>query len=322
MNALKPADLSLWKGRKDENLGRPNYWYEMVKASSLEELKPSVYKQLAILGYVVDEGVKRNQGRVGAIDGPDAIRKMLAILPNHFQCPTDILDFGNLECTDEDLDATHGHLSTAVSQLLTQGAFPVLLGGGHDIAYAHYAGIRKFLDGQGKDQTIGIINLDAHFDLRSNKNGNTSGTPFFQIAQDCKAKNQAFEYCCLGIQRSANTQTLFNTADELGVTYLENTEYTIEHWAEVKNCLNDFLQKVDQVYLTIDLDGFSSAYAPGVSAPSPMGFAPDIVLKTLDVLTESEKLISIDFAELSPKYDQDNATARLAARLVHYLVSR
>lgn len=322
MNALKPADLSLWKGRKDENLGRPNYWYEMVKASSLEELKPSANKQLAILGYAVDEGVKRNQGRVGAIDGPDAIRKMLAILPNHFQSPTDILDFGNVVCADEDLDATHGHLSMAVSQLLNQGAFPILLGGGHDIAYAHYAGIRQFLDGQEKNQTIGIINLDAHFDLRNNKNGNTSGTPFFQIAHDCKAKNQAFEYCCLGIQRSANTQTLFSTADELGVTYLENTEYTTEHWAEVKNCLNSFLQKVDQVYLTIDLDGFSSAYAPGVSAPSPMGFAPDIVLKTLDVLIESQKLISVDLAELSPKYDQDNATARLAARLVHYLVSR
>ncbi|WP_339606460.1 formimidoylglutamase [uncultured Roseivirga sp.] len=322
MNAVKPADLSLWKGRKDENLGRPNYWYEMVKASSLEEIKPSANKQLAILGYAVDEGVKRNQGRVGAIDGPDAIRKMLAILPNHFQQPTDILDFGNVVCADEDLDATHGHLSMAVSQLLNQDAFPILLGGGHDIAYAHYTGVRKFLDGQGKNQTIGIINLDAHFDLRNNKNGNTSGTPFFQISQDCKAKNQAFEYCCLGIQRSANTQTLFSTADELGVTYLENTEYSIDHWAEVKNCLNDFLLKVDYVYLTIDLDGFSSAYAPGVSAPSPMGFSPDIVLKTLDVLIESQKLISVDLAELSPKYDQDNATARLAARLVHYFVSR
>ncbi|KOF02665.1 hypothetical protein OB69_10105 [Roseivirga seohaensis subsp. aquiponti] len=322
MNALKPADLSLWKGRKDENLGRPNYWYEMVKASALEKLKPSANKQLAILGYAVDEGVKRNQGRVGAIDGPDAIRKMLAILPNHFQSQTEILDFGNVICVDEDLDATHSNFSKTVSQLLSQGVFSILLGGGHDIAYAHYTGIRQFLDGQEKSQTIGIINLDAHFDLRNNKNGNTSGTPFFQISQDCKTKNQAFEYCCLGIQRSANTQTLFNTADELGVTYLENTEYTIEHWAEVKNCLNSFLQKVDKVYLTIDLDGFSSAYAPGVSAPSPMGFAPDIVLKTLDVLIESQKLISVDLAELSPKYDQDNATARLAARLVHYLVSR
>ena len=322
MNALKPADLSLWKGRKDENLGRPNYWYEMVKASSLEKLKPSCNKQLAILGYAVDEGVKRNQGRVGAIDGPDAIRKMLAILPNHFQSQTEILDLGNVICVDEDLDATHSNFSKTVSQLLSQGVFPILLGGGHDIAYAHYTGIRQFLDGQEKSQTIGIINLDAHFDLRNNKNGNTSGTPFFQIAQDCKAKNQAFEYCCLGIQRSANTQTLFNTADELGVTYLENTEYTIEHWREVKSCLNGFLQKVDKVYLTIDLDGFSSAYAPGVSAPSPMGFSPDIVLKTLDVLIESQKLISVDLAELSPKYDQDNATARLAARLVHYMVSR
>ena len=313
--------MTLWKGRKDENLGMPNYWYEMVKASSLDKLEGKGNRHVAILGYAVDEGVKRNQGRVGAADAPDAIRKMLAILPNHFQQPTDILDFGNIECADENLEATHGHLSEVISQLLSQGAFPVLLGGGHDIAYAHYNGIRKFLDLQHRDKTIGIINLDAHFDLRSNKSGNTSGTPFFQIAQDCKAKNQPFEYCCLGVQRSANTQMLFNAADELGVTYLDSTEYTLEHWRKVEHTLIHFFQKVDYLYLTIDLDGFSSAYAPGVSAPSPLGFSPEIAIKTIELILHSEKLISVDLAEFNPKYDQDNTTARLAARLVHFLAS-
>jgi formiminoglutamase len=49
-----------------------------------------------------------------------------------------------------------------------------------------------------------------------------------------------------------------------------------------------------------------------------MGFAPDVVLKTLALLFQSKKVISLDLAEMNPHYDQDNATARLAARLVHF----
>ena len=81
-----------------------------------------------------------------------------------------------------------------------------------------------------------------------------------------------------------------------------------------------FIEDVDYVYATIDLDGFSSAYAPGVSAPSPMGFSPDIVLESLKIIIDSQKLISLDIAEMNPKYDVDGQTAKLAASLVHFVM--
>ncbi|PIQ49915.1 MAG: formimidoylglutamase [Cytophagales bacterium CG12_big_fil_rev_8_21_14_0_65_40_12] len=319
MIRLKPADKQLWKGRNDPNFGRPNYWHELVELCELDDLKPSLHSQIALLGYACEEGVRRNQGRLGAAQGPDAIRKMLAVLPNHFEKETSLLDLGNIECDDQQLETTQAFLSRSVTQLLEAGAFPILLGGGHDIAYAHYAGIRDFLNQNLHQKNIGVINLDAHFDLRDDEQGNTSGTPFFQIAQDCKASNQDFNYLCLGIQKAANTKTLFETAENLGAVWVQNTDFSVQNWAEVELKLLSFIQKVDAVYLTIDLDGFSSAYAPGVSAPSPMGFAPDVVLKTLEVLMQSKKVISIDLAEMNPVYDQDHATARLAARLVHFI---
>jgi formiminoglutamase len=319
MIRLKSADKQLWKGRNDPNSGRPNYWHELVEFCELDDLKPSVHSQLALLGYACEEGVRRNQGRLGAAQGPDAIRKMLAVLPNHFEKGTSLLDLGNIECDDQQLETTQAFLSQSITQLLEAGAFPILLGGGHDIAYAHYAGIRDFLRQNFPQKKMGVINLDAHFDLRDSANGNTSGTPFFQIAQDCKATGHDFNYLCLGIQKAANTKTLYETAEGLGAVWVENTDYNVQNWAEVEPKLLSFIQKVDAVYLTIDLDGFSSAYAPGVSAPSPMGFAPDVVLKTLKVLFQSKKVISIDLAEMNPVYDQDNATARLAARLVHFI---
>ena len=89
---------------------------------------------------------------------------------------------------------------------------------------------------------------------------------------------------------------------------------------EVKNQLNTFIQQHDYLYITIDLDGFSSAYAPGVSAPSPLGFSPSFIFKILKHLFQTQKIVALDLAELNPKYDQDGVTARLAAHLLDTVV--
>lgn len=320
MSSLKHTDKSLWKGRNDPQNGEPNYWHEMVRCMTIEELPVAFQHQLAFVGYACDEGVKRNQGRAGAFDGPDSLRKLLAVLPNHFKSIDWFYDLGNIECENGDLSKAQNDLAATVKQVLKRKTFPILLGGGHDIAYAHYSGIRQYLNIESRGSVLGVINLDAHFDLRSNASGNTSGTPFYQIAMDCQARKEVFHYCCLGIQKAANTRGLYKTAKALGVDYLESEHLTLANWDSIENLLNRFLSKVDHVYLTIDLDGFSSAYAPGVSAPSALGFTPDVAFKIAKHLCQSKKLISVDLAELNPKYDQDNSAARLGARLVHYLV--
>jgi formiminoglutamase len=261
--------------------------------------------------------VIRNQGRAGAIKGPDAIRKQLGKLPNHLSDETSLSDMGTITCEDTDLEATQQMLSDTIKKLLDTAIFPIILGGGHDIAYGTFNGIRKHL---GKSKTIGIINFDAHFDLRSDKNGNTSGTPFYQIASDCNEIDTPFHYLCLGIREDANDSSLFNTAKELDVKFILRDTFRIEYHNEINAWINAFIKNVDAVYVTIDLDGFSSAYAPGVSAPSPMGFTPDVVLASLKTIISSGKLAALDIAELNPEFDIDNQTARLAASLIHTVI--
>ena len=129
-----------------------------------------------------------------------------------------------------------------------------------------------------------------------------------------------FNYLCLGIRRDANDRSLFETARQLEVEYVENMVFKMGNASIAVRKLLDFISKVDHIYVTIDLDGFSSAYAPGVSAPSPMGFDPNIVLESLELIINSKKLISIDIAEMNPKYDIDGQTAKLAASLAHYIM--
>ncbi|MBT8308175.1 MAG: formimidoylglutamase [Maribacter sp.] len=311
MAIYKKPNPKIWAGRKSN---QELYLHEKVSYSSPDQITTS---SIAILGYACDEGVKRNQGRIGGKNGPDAIKTQLAKMPNHLDTELNLVDCGNIACEDGDMEATQNLLAEKVTQLLKQDSFPILLGGGHDIAYGHYNGIKRSLV---TEETIGIINFDAHFDLRTNDKGNTSGTPFYQIAEDCQANGSSFNYLCLGIRRDANDRKLFATAQELGVGYLENKEFTMDHAELIVRKLQDFIQKVDYIYLTIDLDGFSSAYAPGVSAPSPMGFTPKIVLESMVLILKSKKLISLDIAEMNPNYDVDNQTAKLAASLIHYVV--
>lgn len=319
MNNYIPTNPNIWTGRTSD---KELYFHEKVRHINMGETGLSQFTDpaFAILGYACDEGVKRNLGRTGSVDGPDAIRKQLAKMPNHLSEDTTVLDMGNILCMDANMEAAQTLLAETVSQLLDLNTFPILLGGGHDIAYGHFNGIKRHLDSLGKNKAIGIINFDAHFDLRSNFHGNNSGTPFYQIAQDQKSKHVKFKYMCLGIRRDANIKTLFDTAKELNVSVIENKYFNLHHLANAKIKLERFIKEVDYIYATIDLDGFSSAYAPGVSAPSPMGFSPEMVVECLEIITDSEKLISLDIAEMNPAYDLDHQTAKLAASLLHFVM--
>lgn len=315
MPTFKKPNPDFWTGRKSR---QELYLHEKVKCIDKEALnKLSDQKTFALLGYACGEGVKRNQGRIGALDGPDAIKKQLAKMPNHLDTRTEFFDLGSIQCLDGDMEAAQTALSESVFELLQKKAFPILLGGGHDIAYGHYNGIKKHLE---KTNSIGIINFDAHFDLRNNSKGNNSGTPFYQIAQDCNEEGSEFKYLCLGVRKDANDKALFKTADNLGVVYMSSLKFSMAYAKTVVRTLLDFIAQVDFIYVTIDLDGFSSAYAPGVSAASPMGFSPEVVLESLELIINSKKMISLDIAEMNPKYDIDNQTAKLAASLVHFVM--
>ncbi len=307
------AQKIYWTGRKSNpDIGK-QYWHQEIELIDLES-NSIKNTDIALLGYVCDEGVRRNLGRVGAQKGPIALRERLAKLPIHFDTKK-VADIGNLICIDEDMEACQEALATTVNSLLKNKVFPIVIGGGHDMSYGHFKGIQKAINSNKK---IGIINFDAHFDLRPVERKTNSGTPFNQVLNEF----ENVEYFAIGIQRQANTKELFNIAKRDNIHFAIN--YDCESSKEELNALKERLQPVinscDYLYITIDMDGFSSAYAPGVSAPSPLGFTPYFVFKMLRFLFDTNKVISCDIAELNPTLDRDNLTANLAAKLVDFMV--
>ena len=207
---------NLWEGRKSPTELGVQYWHQQVKFSNLVKPGPEISKsKIGLLGYTCDEGVKRNNGRIGAAAGPDEIRIELARLAFH-KVSQSITDFGNLLCVDRDLVGCQNSLATVSERLLDFNIFPIILGGGHDMAYGHFKGIQKGLQKRGVSK-IGIINFDAHFDLRPVEKEPNSGTPFNQILTE---HPHEVRYFALGIQKASNTKELFAIAKQKKVKYL------------------------------------------------------------------------------------------------------
>jgi formiminoglutamase len=316
-----------WTGRIDGTAEELLRWHQRITpvnllTGSLPVLKPH-QQGIALLGFASDEGVRRNKGRLGAAEGPVALRKACSNFPVHFDPELILADAGDIICMDNLLEEAQQALSDTVLTIRKAGYLPVLLGGGHEITYGHAHGIYQHLRARKRNEKLGLLNIDAHFDLRmTDADGSTSGTGFWQLAQDCKLEGTSFHYLALGIQANSNTQQLFRIAGDLDVQYVDADAFHLQDKLLLQAAINQFLRDVDHLYLTIDLDVFSAAFAPGVSATAYNGIRPDgLFLECYRNILQSGKLAGIDIAELNPSLDVDNRTAKLGASLLFEMIS-
>ncbi|MCJ8498806.1 formimidoylglutamase [Chryseobacterium salipaludis] len=298
----------IWKGRYDgDDVLHHRLFQRVITGADYRDVKPNDF---VLHGFAVDEGVRRNKGRVGAAEAPDIIRANMAnfpvVQPNFVLC-----DFGNVECVDQQLEESQESLAKKVGKALSAGARSIVVGGGHEVMHAHFSGLRKAYP----HKKIGIINFDAHFDNRSVEPnvGPSSGTGFWQIAQQ-----ETLHSLHIGIQRNSNTLQLFDTAHQLGMQYILADELFFENLPSLYTKVDEFLENVDVIYITICMDVFNAAVAPGVSAAAYNGiFADAAFMHLYRHLLSSTKVRALDVAEVNPSFDIQNQTARLAASLVN-----
>ncbi|WP_175405086.1 formimidoylglutamase [Salinimonas lutimaris] len=301
-----------WQGRIDIDNGDTRRWHQVVQFWSDQHSKSAV----GLLGYPTDDGVLANHGRGGAADGPQALRRAMANLP--WCVSGSLTDYGDSHIAGS-VYTNQKQYAERLSHCLTHSNVMLGLGGGHDIARASFLGLQDYLQ---QPKRVGLLNFDAHLDLRNPDNGATSGTPFYDIAQWCQHNNRLFHYACLGVSSAANTPALFARASTLHVTLLEDISYTP---AAASSLLTAWLSGLDELYVTVCMDVFNGSEAPGVSAPAAVGVAAKDIIQTIRWLGTFCHEHGIawrlsDMAELSPPNDTDNQTARLAARIGFELV--
>lgn len=304
------ADKNIWNGRFDDEDGELGLrWHQIIQTKTFDQLQAVNKPNIALLGFKSDEGVRRNKGRVGARNAPDFIRKACANLPFSKSRQFQISDFGNVICEGTDLEDARNKQIKCVSELIQKNYFPIILGGGHETALGNFLALAENYD------DIGIINIDAHYDLRIPVEGSTSGTPFFEMAHFCQQNNRDFNYFCIGVQSNGNTEALFQRAKELNVeTVLADEVHSNLNQSLIR--LEKFIDKHSVIYLSLDLDVLDGAFAPGTSAPCVNGLTPFQIKLIIQKIIQSKKVKLFDVVELNPEFDQDNRTAKLAA---HFL---
>lgn len=312
----RAPNLKNWSGRLDSN--RPERFYQVIKLIDFNSTNITQLDQpgFALIGFACDAGVKRNFGRPGAKDGPEEFRKIFGNLALTTKT-INIYDLGDILCPGIEVETAQEDLSTIVSWTLNQKLLPIIIGGGHELSFGGYLGASNT-----RPANIGIINFDAHFDLRPIKsNKSHSGNSFTQIASWCKKNNRAFDYLVLGIQPAANTFSLYEKAKELNVSFLE-AEYLFSYPEQAQIILEKFLSTQSHIYFSLCMDVFSQALAPGVSAPQSLGLWPQQVLPFINQIIDSGKLVCFDIAEYSPPLDINNQTGKLCASIIHALLTR
>jgi len=310
---MEKLNSTIWSGRTDHHENRTSFRYhQIVEVLRLEDLSPSS-DTIAIIGFASEEGVRRNYGRLGTAQEPDALRGELAKLPWKSAINKRLVDIGTIECLDNDLERSQQQLGDLVAETLNKKMTPIILGGGHETVFGHYLGVRKSI---GKHATLGIINIDAHFDLRTYDKEPSSGTMFKQILDHDKNSS----YFVVGIQRFGNTQELFDRADELGVLYEYEENMQIGNMERLTSELEHFINQHDFVFLTLCMDVLNAAFAPGVSAPSPFGLDPSVVRSIIQTVVSHEKTLSFDISEVNPVLDENNRTVKLGAYLTNEVI--
>jgi len=340
------ADMSRWTGRAEPfETARARYWYQIAQPytfdSSSQQNNQQNGQRIGLVGFACDQGVRRNQGRVGARAAPPLIRQAFAALPviaelqQRFdgQLSTLLGDAGDIHCHDNDdfaertLEQAQLTYADKVSHIIQQGGLPVGLGGGHAIAYGSFLGLWQAL--QQPDATsnndaplrIGIINFDAHLDIRQSDVA-TSGTPFRQIAEHLEAQDQPFHYCCIGVSRFSNTAALFDRAEQLSVHIISDEDCANKKWKKLAAQIETFINDVDVIYLTIDMDCLPASVVPGVSAPAAYGINLAFVERAVKRIMASGKVKMADIAEINPTFDIDARSCKVAARLLATIIEQ
>ena len=303
-----------------------------------------------LLGFPQDEGVRRNHGRPGAAKAPDEIRSYLyRLTPWAFRTKVHLLgyrplDLGNLRIASGNgdsgkgvrplefrgsdpfsavpvsgregtLEETQQALGLVIGAILQTGAIPLVLGGGHETAYGHYLGYLA------AGKPVGIINLDAHLDVRPWEKGQGhSGSPFRQALEHPRTPLPGEGYVCLGAQPHSVSQAHWLYTQEKGCVVV---------WAyQLRRCLRKrFRQEYQrlaaksQVYVSLDADVVRAADVPGVSAPNPAGLTGNQLLACARLAGSCPRVASFDLVEINPCLDPDGRSARWAALAVwHFLV--
>ena len=258
--------------------------------------------RIALIGLPSDSNSSFERGPAQA---PAAIRAALwsdrgnLACQDGFEIGVDFAleDHGDLALTETAAD--DAVIAAAIEASIRSGAVPLALGGDHAMSHAIVRGVHAV------HGPLTILHFDAHPDLYADFAGNprSHASPFARIMEAGLAK-RLVQVGIRTLNRHCRDQ-----AERFGVEIVAMADFV--------PALVPVLE--GPLYISIDLDGIDPAEAPGVSHPEPGGLTLREVLAVLRA--QSAAIVGADIVEYNPRFDSNERTAILAAKLVRELAA-
>jgi formiminoglutamase len=196
-------------------------------------------------------------------------------------------------------------------------SLPIFIGGDHSISAST---LRALCDTSTDKSKIGVIQFDAHHDVRNVEDGGPSnGTPFRQLIEGDYLQGE--QIVQIGIRNFSNSRTYAEYAVKQGIqVYSMRNVYQAGIVSLVEQALWYFQEKgLEQIYVTVDMDVLDQAFAPGVPALGPGGLSSYDLISALERLGQEQNIKGIDFVCIDPYQDPRHMTVRVAAfALLHF----
>lgn len=264
---------------------------------------------IAVIGVPMDLGVSN---RAGARLGPRAVRTIERIGPYHPtfrgvpQARARAADVGDVPFRSRySLEQSLEDIEKYFADVRAKGVRSLAVGGDHSITY-------PILKALGKDRPLGLIHIDAHCDTMGAYDGSKfhHGGPFRLAVLDGVLDPE--RTIQIGIRGSSNMYWDFSHQSGMTVVYMEElNEIGIEAVAmRARQVVGN-----GPVYISIDVDGFDPAFAPGTGTPEVGGITPREGLTLLRCLGGLD-IVGADVVEVAPQYDPTTNTAQLGAQML------
>ena len=201
-------------------------------------------------------------------------------------------------------EAMHEDVFKVARRIVRDGKFLFALGGDHSISSALVRAVMT------KHRKLSVLQIDAHCDLRDS----FLGSAYSHACVMRRIVEMGAPIVPVGIRALSREEHRFLKRQRIEPITARDC-FTDEDWIDrAIDALGD------TVYVTIDIDAFDPAYAPGTGTPEPGGLDWFQVTALLRLVAAEKNVVAADVVEVMPLPGQVT-TEFLAARLVYKLMT-
>jgi arginase family enzyme len=200
-----------------------------------------------------------------------------------------------------------GTIRDAVAALTARHDLTLLIGGNNAVTRPAAHGLGLPLD------TVGLITLDAHFDMRETDQGPLNGNPVRCLLEDGLP---GANICQLGLAPFANTRKMHEDALAAGIGVFD-LEFVLG--AGIAAAIDEALEQlshVETIMVDFDIDVIDRGQFPGAPGARPGGLPNWDFFAAARRLAEEERVRLVDLTEFDPSLDAGDLSGLTAARWV------